>query len=289
MHMAIFSLYSLFILAFVYFSFNEMTTISLILLCSTVVAYFIYFLFVLNRSISKISFSNNHLLVNYQLGRMKSIPYQNIHTFNFHRCTIIKILYIDDRKATFLRLKHFDKEAIHGIFQKLNNISKHNISQLTQEEIDSLQDKNKFNFEVITDHGPSFYSSLLLSSLLPMVGIFLVAYDCVQARNLSHAFSSIDFGVATSFILPIAVILFDKMMSKKLLALKDGVLTLSNEFTVLKKVNLLEASYFYIDWRSIKWSTADDPQTIHTIHLMCYRPRKRCIIARNVKAVISDI
>lgn len=268
---------------------SETKILELTVLLSLFCAYLSFTLIYASRNITKIIFDDQKVLLYYSLGRMKSITIKNLHNISFNtykRCDLIKLTYKVDRKPTYLRLKHFttaERDKLFAVvYTAIGKYSQSNNSEYNNRG----RDKHLYDFKYHENHTPAFYTLFSFSLLLPFSGIVLKLYDILTTNNYWSFVDSIDFGLLTTFIFPVAVLMFDKLGSKKTLQLKNGILTLSNDFTKLKEVNLFDTKYFYMDFRSIKWSGESDTRNVETIYLMSYSPLNRRKIREKIQGLI---
>lgn len=246
-----------------------------------------FYICFLRRATSRIALTTTTLSISNSFKQRQTFSNNALTKFVLCHCNTVKLFYSDRRNPIIFSLKYFYEEQRIEIFSLLTAVTDENRAKMGELELQELTSRNQFNLKKIASHSPSFYGLFLVSWILPLVGFVMLVYDCLVATSWQCVLAKVDFSLLTSFLLPIAVILFDKMSAKRILELDNGALRLKNQFTILKEVDLTTVYYFHMDSYSLKWSLPNAPQSIYTIHLMCFNRKDRKDIIDKVGTLMA--
>ena len=245
-----------------------------------------YFLFASLSGIYQIELDKREITLKKRFGKRKTIPFEELKDVSTTNSFLIKLFYVDNRKPTRFKLEFFRKtdrkEICELIYNRIMEVNKERFWELNHDELENLFGDNQYNFTKTETHFTHYLMLMLLFSLLPTVALIVIILLLIFGEP-KEIFSVIEEWTLIFFLLPIIILIVDKLLPKKSLELKNGILTLFKKNRISKKVNLKSISSYHINYKSVKWQKTNRIFEENVIELLGFSKQDRKEIIHKLK------
>ena len=205
----------------------------------------------------KIEFDENIMTIRSLFFCKKSINFSDIKDFNvFQGFSIIKLYYIDNRKLETIKLDYFDKTAREEIANNIAAIMEYYFVNYSDEQLSSFyDDKNQYNFTAIEKHNPFIMFLMTFSLMVMCITIMAVALTLFVIKPKEGLSMVAEWWIWFILIALIISYILDKIVIKKRLDCKNGIITLYKNQKIVFSLDVKNITKYSIKFNEFIWET----------------------------------
>ena len=237
----------------------------------------------------KIEFDENIMTIRFLFFRKKSINFSDIKDFSvFQGFRNIKLYYIDNRKLETIKLVYFDKTAREEIANNIAGIMETYFVNFSDEQLSSFyDDKTQYNFTAIEKHNPFIMFLMAFSLIVTCITIMAGALTLFVIKPNEGLLSMVaEWWIWFNLIALIISFLLDKIVIKKRLDCKNGIITLYKNQKIVFSLNVENITKYSIKFNEFILKTKQ-PNRSNALNIMGFSRKERKELRNKLELFIT--